>query len=158
MNKMQFSKTKRGKQIISLNSHEYTHHSKKENISRWRCKNRKCTGALIIDETNEQISEKIHNHPPNHNSIEKTKIIEQIKKRATTTTERPIDIITKHTKNVKEDIIKTIPNFSYLRDTITRRRNITGGYSINKLDDVPECLKINLQVEKFLQYDTGLED
>ena len=66
---MQFSKTKRGKQIISLKDYEYTHYSKKENISRWRCKNREYTGALIIDETNERISEKIHKHPPNHNSI-----------------------------------------------------------------------------------------
>ena len=55
-------------------------------------------------------------------------------------------------------MIKIIPNFGYLIDTITRTRNVTGGYSINKLDDVAECLKINLQAEKFLQFDTESED
>ncbi|KAF7696415.1 hypothetical protein CDIK_1906 [Cucumispora dikerogammari] len=100
-------------------------------------------------QTNETISEEIHNHVTNYNSIKKTKIIKQIKKRATTTTKRFIDIFTNHIEDEEKDTVKIISNFSYLGNTITRTRNIVSEYSINKLGDVLECLKINLQKKSF---------
>lgn len=90
---------------------------------RWRCQDRKCKGALHI-ENDILIKEKVeHSHMGSVEKCKALKIKREIKQKAITTKERSVNIIISEFANIDNDVILHLPNFNSIRDGVTRARN-----------------------------------
>ncbi|KAG0435079.1 hypothetical protein DMUE_4897, partial [Dictyocoela muelleri] len=74
------------------------------------------------------------------------------------TSELPIDVITSISSELKDSEINSLSKLKSLSRSINRTRNMNFIAENKVIDDIPEILKRNLQFEKFLLFDSGLDD
>lgn len=67
------------------------------------------------------------------------------------------EIITSVTKDSKEEVIAILPKYKSLNDKITKEKNKHLKNFNPQFDDIPNFLKIDLNLQQFLQYDKGVE-
>ncbi|KAG0430043.1 hypothetical protein DMUE_5702, partial [Dictyocoela muelleri] len=149
--------TKKGKLKILHNGYSYHFHKQDSEKKQWRCVNRKCTGYMYTNFNNDIIKIIDHNNcEKNYNKNEALFIRNNIYKRSRLTNEKPRDIIISELKIAPSVIIKEFPKMNILNDKITEYRK---KHNINIISgDIPENVKFTFSNEKFLQFDSGLND
>lgn len=157
MNKITISKTKRKNDMALYENFIYHKHSENNGLTRWRCVHRTCQGSIFTDSENSVVTKNMHNHTNDQNRIQKMVCLENIKEKTLHTKDSNNDIIVENISTLTENVIEIMPKLSTIRDEITRKRNkITNFKTV--YDDIPEAFKKTLRGEKFLQYDSGLND
>lgn len=100
-----------------------------------------------------------HSHPSVEFVIEKIRIMNQIRNKATLTRERANIIVSNTISNIKqEDVVTILPNLTSMCDSITRVRNKCIGFVKSEILDIPNVLKFDLHGDLFCQYDSGVKN
>lgn len=144
--------------MCSYGGHIYNKDVKLKDRTRWRCVDRKCIGVLILDKDSTVSCVSTHIHAPD---IYKTNSIissNTMYERAKTTNEHPIEIITKETSKMAPAEIRYLPKPKSVVCRMSKQRNKIIGYTKKDFDDIPDSLKVALNGDKFLQWDTGFYD
>jgi hypothetical protein len=103
---MEFTKSRRGKPILAHAGFVYNLEKSVNGIRRFRCRNRKCTGFLSINDKAEVLKQQQYNHASNYQAFKKIKMLDEIKKKSLNTKERFIHIYTEETSKQEEETIK----------------------------------------------------
>lgn len=165
---LSFVLSQRGQRQLIYNNYIYSEHGKGKNIVHWRCiyyqskhcqakihttSNKKCGQVLESNKKNE--SE--HCHIMEKSEIEAYKIKSKIRKMASKTSEKPMNIVAKATSNVSETTSATLPlNKSLCRNIQRERVRVLGGPTLPKSIAelvVPEMFKKTLRGDKFFYCD-----
>ncbi|KAI5154260.1 hypothetical protein ENBRE01_3337, partial [Enteropsectra breve] len=127
-------------------------------VNHWRCRNRRCRGYLLARNT-QILDSTVHNHAPNEAVNRKLKLMHDLKQRAVETSEPASVIITRATSSLNAEVLHNVPSYDYLNDTLQRQRN-RALYNIPRSEyiDIPDVLKIDMQGNQFIRYDSGLRD
>lgn len=148
--------TQRGKALLIHENYLYNKDYTRDGITRWRCQNRACKGAVFFDSQSVVIKTVAHLHDEVPDKIEKARTAQSIRERAVSTTERANDIIMRHISDIQnDDTIHIMPHIATMRDSIRRIRNNILNYTPGVHQDIPESLKIDGKGNLFLRYDSG---
>lgn len=135
----------------------YNKDDRKKEANAWRCSNRACKGkGFIANDIFELLIAHDKAHLESDCLVEKIKVISKINEVTKTTNHPNQKIITDATCMLEPSTLATIPKYKSLNDKITRIKNEL--YYKNKIDDIPEFLKLDLRKNKFLQFDSGNTD
>jgi hypothetical protein len=158
MEKIILTRSERNKEIVIFENHIYNFHSLNNETKRWRCKIRKCSGVLFTNNLNEVITKKPHNHDAISEEEEKLLLLRKIDIRVMNSYENLTSLLAIELSKTDDTLLKKMPHFSSLRDKATRMKNKNKAFLKPDYEDFPECLKVTLNGQKFLQYDSGVND
>ena len=155
---LEFIKSKRGKPICIHNGYIYNLTSTQTGLNKYRCKHRTCRGVIFLNNDNNLIDFKDHNHQANTQEIKKLKLLSVIKQRTIDTCEIPDNIVHGSIRELQcsDEMIHHLPKLKSLKDSIQKARNKVLGYHNNIINDIPDSLKFDKEGNKFLHYDAGL--
>ncbi|KAG0438582.1 hypothetical protein DMUE_3003 [Dictyocoela muelleri] len=154
------SNSTRGKPIIFCNMYIYNFHRRVlPNKERYRCKNRKCKGSIVVEE-DMVVSKVSHYHPTEASKIKGRKILTDIRKRARETNEYFSAIINNVVANITANIsnVEALVMLESIRDMVKKDRNKVVGYQPALAIDIPDFLKKDRSNNDFLRYDSGITD
>lgn len=155
---MEFKQSIRGKLQLIYEQHTYRQISNKNGFKTFRCNEKACCGSLMIDDLNNIVSFKVHNHEPNTKKILRAKIREFLEMKINNTAEKSIDVITQATSKLNDDDVKKLSSYAYMRDKITKDKN-KKKISFNPLqDDIPNLLRSTINGTTFFRHDSGIND
>lgn len=151
-------KSQRGKYIII---HEGFLYNFDRNIGlnvRYRCRNRKCKGYIVLTDNDNIVELGNHSHPTSLNETRKLINLQNIKERAVTTAERPFDIISRELSSVETPQYQALPSIRSLVKVINRSRRTETGACGVLINDIPDVLRYDEEGKPFLKEDTGYSD
>ncbi|CAG7729463.1 unnamed protein product [Allacma fusca] len=151
----------RGKNHLLYEGHRYCMKKVLENTTTWEyChrKSRHCQGKCTT--TNNDVHVYVdHNHSPSIGSNESFAKVAEIKRKAVSTNDRPVNIIAETTDGVDEGVISQLPSSQCLSRMVRNTRKATGRHDIlpTSLVDlvIPDGLKTTLSGDQFLLHDSG---
>ncbi|KAG0431757.1 hypothetical protein DMUE_5547, partial [Dictyocoela muelleri] len=128
------------------------------NSERYRCKNRKCLCAIIVDGDN-VVFEILHNHPEETQKITRRKVLRYISKRGVETNEN-FSAIINHvvgdtTSNIKK--FESLPMLESIRDMVRRDRNRVINFQPEVVADIIDFFIIDRSGNEILRYDSGIQ-
>ena len=156
-----FGKSQRNKTIVyhqgySYNEFPFTQTGQVGN--RYRCRNRKCPGKLVLSDKNEVIDTEAHSHAPNNNELEAEIVCKNIRKRALSTTETSQAIVRRETTNVDDEVVLKLPKLKSMKDMVTKSRNKAMVTIRPEDEDIPDVLRYTFTGDLFLHHDSGIYD
>jgi len=138
MIQLELLKSQRGKDLLIHENFIYTLDHTKNSITRWRCQDRTCRGSVFFDDDNNLIRSVTHQHSHVPEKIEKLRLVQSIRNRAISTTERASDIIANHISLIENnETVAIMPHISSLRDCIRRDGNSLLEYIPGSHQDIP---------------------
>lgn len=155
---LKFLYSQRGKNIAICDGYIYNFDKASEEITRWRCQNRCCRGAIFLDGDNLIVNTVAHNHELETLKIKGLVMKEKIKIKALNSKESARYIIINETKNIPDNDLKDLQKFKTIRDRITKIRNMSYGVFNAESLDIPESLHKDLQGNVFFRFDSGVQD
>jgi hypothetical protein len=122
---------------------------KVEGNERYRCKNRKCSGFLVISLENKILQSIPHTCIPNVANCELKMLMNTIKEKVESSNEKFIQLFTDTTSNHTNDVLAELPDYNSLRDYATKKNEVKTKitYHLNSTK-FPNFFKIRL-MEKF---------
>lgn len=141
------------KQSDNLISDNYVYNSYKQVDGKkmWRCTNRKCPSKGYISSDDYFTVTENHNHTDLKAKLERKQLLKKIIADGIDNNATNISVITKNTCNITD--ADAIYGFKYLNDQLTRGRSEKYKAACSGIDNIPECLKKDLNNNIFLQYD-----
>ena len=156
--KISWTKTNRGKKMMIYKNNLYTLDKNIEGSERWRCRNRKCKGRIIINKNEDILNEIFHDHENDVLATKRHLAMIKIKENALNTMQKSSTVVTSVTSMEKEETVSNLPSRRAMVNSVNRLRN-------KKLDnfrpsqaDIPAGLHKNTRGEQFLRFDSGVED
>lgn len=128
----------------------------------WRCYKRDCKGRLKVKSAEETTLTTEHNHAPDPEGVVAKKTVAEIRHRATTTVEKPRQIIQQCSQGISLQVASLLPAYPAARKTIQRRRrrNDIPRSDISSVSDItiPDSLKTSTRGCNFVLWDSGADD
>jgi hypothetical protein len=119
---------------------------------------RKCPALVYISDDDQLTMKYSHSHCSMENKIEMLTIKNTILQKAKETRDTPRHIIANTTKHISDKALESIQTWKSMTNAINRERNrYLKQFKINKTD-IPSFLKNNLRGERFLYFDSGVEE
>lgn len=154
---LEIIKSQRGSPLLLHDNFIYNKDGERGEKIRWRCKNRTCQGN-VYTLGNEVTDSSRHNHANEIDAVVRLRALNAIRERAITTRERTNHIITSHTSVMSPEDITSLPFYSSIRDNLVRKRNKLFGFTSFDTDQIPDIIKLDLQGNLFLRFDSGYSD
>lgn len=157
--RIEFIESQRKRKILLCEG--YTYHSDKQTKSghSWRCTLRGCSGRIVVNSTSYTVIKRTsHCHEPSKEKEVKAKVNEIINKKITTTNDDFEDLIKEVFAQFTNGEIEAIGRYESLRDNFKRKKRKVFIDQIKEYEDIPECLKVTNNNEKFLFYDSGINN
>jgi hypothetical protein len=122
---------------------------------KWRCQNRKCSARGYIN-NDDFVLIGVHTHAFDPIKIKNFKTIVELNAKSTVNMGTNISIITSITSKLDEENILKLPKYKSLNDKCARIKKLVFKNFKPFFDDIPLFLQTDLNNNKFLQYDTGV--
>lgn len=128
----------------------------------WRCVVKLCKGRVKVDSSGTLTNITDHDHPPDPEGVEATKVVANIRHRAATNVEKPRQIVQQCTAGLPLACASHLPSYTASQRTIGRVRKKAGQPSaaVNSLGDItmPNAMVITTRGDNFLIWDSGADD
>ena len=164
---MEFTKSRKGSDMISYKGFLYRKDKTKLNTINWRCAKAGCKGRLTTDLQYRQqqqppVSSGVHMHPPNPAELTVRRVENIVKTSAVTTRDPPRRIVEDAIACVNEEVAASVGSSTNLRQIIRRKRKATNNSppvpaTIGELL-IPNQLRQTTDQRTFLLYDSGFGD
>ncbi|KAG0435680.1 hypothetical protein DMUE_4599, partial [Dictyocoela muelleri] len=135
--KIKIIKSQRNGKLLLFEGYAYNMHKDINEITTWRCRNRKCPGRIIVSQNSHKLKN-MHNHDSDFEKNEALFLKYNVVRRALKTSERSRDILNSVIRIATTPISNHLPQTRNFIDMITKTRKKKN--FIIKDDEIPETI------------------
>jgi hypothetical protein len=112
----------KSKPLLILDKQAYNFDNTRDNKTKWRCTNRKCSGFVIFNASEEIIDFRGHNHGEREHESNKLVELHNIRLKAANTKETANSIIVSTTSKLEDNVLVLLPSTKSLYEKIRKQR------------------------------------
>jgi hypothetical protein len=149
--------SQRSKKMIVKDNYIYHFLIRNNECEKWRCSTRSCKAYLQVV-GNKSILFNKHEHENHMIKINRFKLSNSLKQKATSTRYKSESIITATTSTLAIENLANNLKTDSMKKIISRERNKSQGVSVIKFVEIPISLRKDYQGNEFFIFDSGYED